>query len=96
MEVEKMADTVFDCGTALGIAEVGQLYAQLLNALAENTSVIVDCSQIERIDAAALQLLYAYSQESAIHGDQVDWQNASEAFINNVRLLGLSEALGIG
>lgn len=90
-----MAVEVIDCGSALGIAELDQLYTRLLQALAENTQVEFDCSQIERIDAAALQMLFAFSQESAVHGQTIDWTGASDAFINNTRLLGLSEAMGL-
>lgn len=90
-----MAAEVIDCGDALGIAELDQLYTRLLKSLADNTPVSFDCSQIERIDAAALQMLFAFSQESAVHGHPIDWTGASETFIKNTRLLGLSEAMGL-
>ncbi len=90
-----MTDQVIDCGDALSIADVGDVYAKLLTPLAENKSVKIDCSQIERIDAAGIQMLYAFSKEAAAHGHPLNWEQPSEAFVRSARLLGLAELMNI-
>ena len=86
---------VIECGDALGIADVGDLYAKLLIELAEGHIVHFDVSEIERIDAAALQVLYAYFKEAEKQGHTLLWNSPSEAFIRSVNLLGLAEKMNI-
>ena len=87
--------TVIECGEALGIADVGDLYAKLLMEVAEGRQVLFDISQIERIDAAALQLMYAYCKEAEKQGSEMRWEKPSAAFVNGARLLGLLSAMKI-
>ncbi len=86
---------VIDCGDSLNIAGVGDLYAKLLTALADGQVIKLDVSRIERIDAAVLQMLYAFSKEAAEHGNPVDWSDASDAFCRGARLLGLAPKMNI-
>jgi len=83
------------CGEALGIAEVADVYATLLAALAEGSSVDLDISQLERVDAAALQMLYAFSKERATQGSSLTWTAPSEAFSRSAKLLGLAELMNL-
>jgi len=86
-----MADEVtIDCGDALGIADVAALYTQLLNGLLKGQLIQFDCSRIDRIDTAALQLLYAFSK-----AQKVSWVNASPRFITASHLLGLADEMGL-
>ncbi|OUR73970.1 hypothetical protein A9Q78_02005 [Methylophaga sp. 41_12_T18] len=79
----------------MGIAEVADLYAKLLASLAEGHPVKLDVSKIERVDAAAIQMLYAFSKEHAAHGTAISWVSPSEAFIRSTRLLGLAERMNL-
>lgn len=90
-----MAETVIECGEALGIADVGDLYAKLLTEVAEGNVIRFDISQLERIDAAALQMLYAYSKEAEKQGHVLIWEAPSEAFLRSTRLLGLASVMNI-
>jgi anti-anti-sigma regulatory factor len=92
-----MAETelVIDCGESLGIAEVGDFYGTLLMAIAEGKSVNFDVSKLERIDGAALQLIYAYRKEALSQGHTFNWNSPSDAFLRSARLLGLSSAMNI-
>jgi len=81
------------CGDALGIAEVADFYATLLTTLAEGGQVELDVSKLERIDAAALQMLYAFSKELVSHGATLTWLSPSEAFCRSAKLLGLEELM---
>ncbi|NQY27639.1 MAG: STAS domain-containing protein [Piscirickettsiaceae bacterium] len=86
---------VIDCGDSLNISGVGDLYAKLLTALAEGLVITLNVSKIERIDAAALQMLYAFSKEAAEHGNPIDWSDASDAFCRGAQLLGLAPKMNI-
>lgn len=86
---------VIDCGDSLNIAGVGDLYAKLLTALADGQAIKPDVSKIERIDAAALQMLYAFSKEAEEHGNSIDWDDASNAFCRSAQLLGLAPKMNI-
>ena len=86
---------VIDCGDSLNIAGVGDLYAELLAALADGKAVKLDVSKIERIDAAALQMLYAFSGEAEEHGQPISWAQASEAFCRGAKLLGLAPKMNL-
>ncbi|MFW5427251.1 MAG: lipid asymmetry maintenance protein MlaB [Methylophagaceae bacterium] len=81
---------VIECGDALGISGVGDLHTQILMELSEGYKIQFDVSQIERIDAAALQLIYAYSKEQTL-----EWNEPSEAFIRSAKLLGLAELMNL-
>jgi len=92
-----MAETelVIDCGESLGIAEVGDFYSTLLMATVEGKSVNVDVSKLERIDGAALQLIYAYRKEALSQGHTFSWHSPSDAFLRSAKLLGLLSAMNI-
>jgi len=93
--MEDSSLSVIECGEALGIADVGDLYAKLLTELAEGHTIRFDVSKIERIDAAALQMIYAYSKEAVKQGQALSWVSPSEAFMRSVNLLGLAELMNI-
>jgi anti-anti-sigma regulatory factor len=84
-----------DCGDVLGIVHVAELYEKLLVSLAEGDVVILNVSKIERIDAAALQVIYAYSKALAKQGSELSWSSASEAFQRSAKLLGLTEKMNL-
>jgi ABC-type transporter Mla MlaB component len=81
---------IIDCGDALGISGVGDLHTQILMELSEGHEIQFDVSQVERIDAAALQMIYAYSKEQTL-----EWNKPSEAFIRSAKLLGLAELMNL-
>jgi anti-anti-sigma regulatory factor len=84
-----------DCGDALGIADVGELYTSLLSAIADGKAIELEISRLERVDAAALQMLYSLAKTLAEHGDVLTWSQPSQAFIEGVNLLGLAAWLNI-
>lgn len=86
---------IIDCGDALGIANVGDMYAHLLSELAEGHSVQFDVSKIERIDAAAMQMIYAFSKEIEKLGHSLSWQGASENFVRSAKILGLATLMNM-
>ncbi|MFW5427161.1 MAG: lipid asymmetry maintenance protein MlaB [Methylophagaceae bacterium] len=83
-------EKIIDCGDALGISGVGDLHTQILMELSEGYEIQFNVSQVERIDAAALQMLYAFSKEQTL-----EWNEPSEAFIRSAKLLGLAELMNL-
>lgn len=87
--------TVIDCGDSLGIANVGDMYTRVLSNLAEGQLIQFNVSKIERIDAAAMQMIYAFSKEAAKHGHDLVWEDASEAFVHSAKILGLATLMNM-
>jgi ABC-type transporter Mla MlaB component len=87
--------TVIDCGDVLGIANVAEMYTRVLSSLAEGHTIQFNVSKIERIDTAAMQMLYAFSKEAGKHDHLVLWQGASEAFVRSAKLLGLATLMNM-
>jgi anti-anti-sigma regulatory factor len=87
--------TLIDCGDSLGIANVGDMYTRVLSSLAEGQIIQFDVSKIERIDTAAMQMIYAFSKEAGKHGKVLLWDGASEAFVHSAKILGLATFMNI-
>jgi anti-anti-sigma regulatory factor len=64
-----------------------------LKALLSNEKIILDGKQVERIDAASLQLIYSFIEEARENGVDVAWRSPSEVLTHNAKLLGMEEAL---
>jgi len=86
---------LIDCGEVLGISNVAEIYTKVLSSLADGQLVQFDVSNIERVDTAAIQMIYAFSKEVAKQGHVLLWQNASEAFVRSATLLGLATAMNM-
>ncbi len=86
---------IIDCGDALGISGVGDMHTQILMELSEGHEIQFDVSQVERIDAAALQMIYAFSKEAVTNGSPLKWSEPSEAFIRSAKLLGLTQLMNL-
>ena len=75
------------------IAAQAALKAELLGALEQGAIVMLDGSQVERADTAALQLLVLFRRELQARGGTLDWRGASEALNEAAGLLGLARIL---
>lgn len=83
---------VFKIEALQDISSVTEVQSEL-KALLSNSSVILDGQQVERIDAASLQLIYSFIEEARANGVDVAWQAPSDVLSNNAKLLGMEEAL---
>lgn len=93
-----MADSenlVVDCGETLDISRVSEFYAELKMVLDENQPVDLDCSKIERVDTAGLQLLTVFSQKLKSNSLDLSWIEPSDVLKRSAQLLGLTEELGL-
>lgn len=87
--------TVIDCGEVFGIAHVTEMYMRVLSLLAEGQFIQFDVSKIERIDTAAIQMIYAFSKEAERYGHSLNWEGASEAFVRSAKFLGLATRMNL-
>lgn len=83
---------VFKIQAMQDISSVSAIHSELKELLS-NENVILDGEQVERIDAASLQLIYSFVEEARIKGIKVSWRSPSDVLRNNAKLLGLEDAL---
>ena len=79
------------CGEQLTITHCADIYAQLLLAMTEGQAVSIDVSQVERVDTAALQLLYGFQRDAKVQGLVTIWSQASKVFCDAVDILGMDQ-----
>lgn len=84
---------IIECGEVLDISVTAELRTQLLTVLESKKSVMLDASQVERADTAALQVLSAFVQDANSQQQTVQWKKPSEALFRSAELLGLSGLL---
>lgn len=82
--------TTLDCGQQLSIAQLDSWYLHCLKALLAGDSVFIDVSRLQKIDTAALQLLYQFHQQAQHYDIQVVWSAMSDSFQDAINLSGLS------
>lgn len=79
-----------DCGDTLTIIQTPDLYAKLLEVLAEAQPVEVNISTLVHIDMTGMQMLYAFSKESVgLLKHLITWTQPSIAFDEARMLLGI-------
>ncbi len=73
----------------LTVADVRERAAALSGLTLGPGSVSVDCSAIERIDVAGLQLLVALARSAGLAGGEIVYANRSEALARALERAGL-------
>lgn len=81
------------CEAVMDISTAGELQASLLKALKTNQTVELMAVDVERADAASLQVLTAFFQDVQVRDISVNWIEPSEALCQSAKLLGLAEVL---
>ena len=72
-----------------GIRESAALREQLMRQLGNPEPVAIDPSGVERVDTAALQLLFAFERDRRSAGLDVNWQTGSAVLHQAAVRLGL-------
>jgi phospholipid transport system transporter-binding protein len=72
-----------------GVRECAALKQQLLALVESSDTVLIDVTDVELIDTAALQLLLAFSRERIAKDLTTTWQGDSPTFRNAATALGL-------
>lgn len=79
----------------LDVSAVRTLHGDLTPALQAGIPVILDASNVARVDAAALQLFVALFSASVGRPMTVEWRSPSQAIAAAADLLGLGGHIGL-
>ncbi|MGB1800081.1 MAG: STAS domain-containing protein [Gammaproteobacteria bacterium] len=77
------------------IRDVEELMDEFSFIDASVTKVVFECAEVDKTDAAAMQLLTAYYLFAMEEGKEVVWNNPSEMFCHSFSLLGLNEIINL-
>lgn len=78
---------------SLDITQVESLRASLADGLEQDLPILMDAGEVERVDAAALQLLCAFLVAAREAGLECTWEAVSPALQDGARLTGLEACL---
>jgi len=85
-------DYVFEIQSVQDISSVSEIHEEM-KTLFKNEKVILSAENVERIDAASLQLILSFIGEAQINNVDIAWRSPSDAISNSAKLLGMEEAL---
>ena len=77
------------------IQDVTELKARLTDLMDANEHIVIDASEVDSIDTAALQLLTAFTGKTAKQDMKLEWREPSASFADKARLLGLNDVLSL-
>lgn len=77
------------------IAEAEALHGELLTALGSGEELIIDASDVTRIDASVLQLIYATMKSAGDRGGMCTWIGVTDELHATAELCCLSDLLGV-
>lgn len=89
------AVTTIKLGSDLGIEHVRTLHVELANHLDEPGAVALEGSAVERVHAAALQLLCLFFRDRRAVGRDTQIQQPSETLRNAAALIGAAPQLNL-
>ncbi|PCI43576.1 MAG: hypothetical protein COB41_06765, partial [Proteobacteria bacterium] len=75
------------------IAEAEAMHQKLSAILDAGVDISITSENLSRVDAAGAQLLYAFVKEANIRSLALTWQSVSDALMETVAVLGLSEGM---
>lgn len=92
-----MAESVVvDLPDNLTIASVEELHKQLDPYTIGNQDIVFNAGNVERVDTAGLQTLYAFHQALKSHSGEMSWSAKSDAIVDAAKLLGMTNHLALG
>ena len=96
VHIEHTADTTHVAlEAALGIRDARALHERLSTVLAAATAIVIDGSRIERLDAAAMQVLAGFTRTARDRGLALTWHSPSPVLQQAARVLGLEVILEV-
>jgi anti-anti-sigma regulatory factor len=96
VQIEHTADTTHvTLAAVLGVTDARQMYDKLDAALSGATALVVDGGHVERVDAAAMQILANFYRTARERGLALVWRNPSTGLLQAAQLLGLRNMLGM-
>jgi anti-anti-sigma regulatory factor len=91
----KATSNIFSLGESVVISEVMEWREKMAAAISAQDEVVLDGSEIERIDGTGLQLLVALMKEAVSTSTAITWNSASDVLLESAAQLGLTEILGL-
>ncbi len=88
-------EMIVECNDGVDITMVTDFKAILKQAASQNLPIVLDVSNLERIDGAALQLFAAFFTEAQETGLSVSWRSSSEPLNYAAKITGLTEVLNL-
>jgi len=79
--------------SVINLSTIGDLKAQLDDAVSKNTDVSLLGVNVEKVDTAAMQLLAVFCEKIRADGNTLSWIEPSEEVGNVAAFLGLESAL---
>lgn len=94
VQIEQTADTTHvTLAAVLSVTDARLLYDRLGAALSGSTFLIVDGGRVERVDAAAMQILANFCRTARERGLALAWHNPSAGLQQTAQMLGLQNML---
>ncbi len=94
VHLEHTADTTHVAlEAALGIRDARVLHERLNTVLAAATAIVIDGSRLERLDAAAMQVLAGFTRAARQRGLALTWHSPSPVLQQAARVLGFETIL---
>ena len=93
--MESSDGKVISLEEAMDISKAHQLKEDLQQLLKDDGNVIVDLSEVERIDTAVMQLLVAFARAAKVAEISVEWKSAPSSFTHAVELLDIKDYFDI-
>ena len=94
VEAEKKSNRLV-LESSLVINKASDIYESLKNISISSDAVEIDASNVEVVDSASLQLLFAFVLNLKERGISWSWYKPSEGMLNKASILGLTEQLGL-
>jgi len=92
-EVETKVELLLE--ETMHISGLADLYQTLSSCMDKKQDILLDASQVKKVDTVSLQMLAAFYQSAPAIEINVSWADCSDNFKEASDLLGLSETLGI-
>lgn len=78
----------------LTVSTTASLHAELHTALTSGRPIEIDAGGVERVDMAAMQLLWAFAREAQARRLPLQWTRRPDALTEAAATMGLDEGLG--
>ncbi|MBN4073200.1 STAS domain-containing protein [Mariprofundus ferrooxydans] len=79
---------------SLGIAEAEMMHQTLSQILDAQVDISIQSEALSRVDAAGVQLIYAFVKEAKTRSVAVQWLSVSDVLRETAIILGLQDGMG--
>jgi len=79
---------------SLGIAEAEAMHQTFSQILDAQVDISIQSEDLSRVDAAGVQLAYAFIKEAKARSVAVKWESVSDALLEAASALGLNDKMG--